>query len=91
MRVTAEHAHNRWSPDVPPVGHVRPGEAVTLETRDGLDGQLARGSTHGDCERLDLGTAHPLTGPLFVEGAEPGDVPRWSSSPTRRPRPASTA
>jgi formamidase len=47
---------------------------VTLETRDGLDGQLTRESTHADCGRLDGGLAHPLTGPLEVDGAEPGDV-----------------
>ena len=47
---------------------------MTLETRDGLDGQLTRESTHADCDRLDDGVAHPLTGPLFVEGAELGDV-----------------
>jgi len=29
---------------------------------------------HADCATLDLGLAHPLTGPVFVEGAEPGDV-----------------
>ena len=29
---------------------------------------------HADCGSLDLGLAHPLTGPVFVVGAEPGDV-----------------
>ena len=47
---------------------------MTLETRDGLDGQLTRESSHADCGRFELGLGHPLTGPLFVEGAEPGDV-----------------
>jgi formamidase len=56
------------------VATVRPGEVVTLETRDGLDGQLTRGSTHADCGRIDLGLPHPLTGPVRVEGALPGDV-----------------
>ncbi len=51
-----------------------PGDVVTLETRDGLDGQLTRASTHADCGRFDDGRAHPLTGPVFVDGAEPGDV-----------------
>jgi formamidase len=47
---------------------------VTLLTRDGLDGQLTAGSTHADCATLDLGLAHPLTGPILVEGAAPGDA-----------------
>ena len=74
MRIPSSAAHNRWHPDLEPVAHVAPGEVVTLETRDGLDGLLTRESTHGDCGRLELGLAHPLTGPLHVEGAEPGDV-----------------
>ena len=53
---------------------VRPGEEVTLETRDGLDDQLTRASTHEDAGRLDLGLGHPLTGPIYVEGAEPGGL-----------------
>lgn len=74
MRVPATDAHNRWHPDLEPVVSVRPGDVVTLETRDGLDGQLTRDSVHADCAALDLGLGHPLTGPVYVEGAEPGDV-----------------
>ena len=74
MRIPATDAHNRWHPDLEPVVRVRPGDVVTLETRDGLDGQLTRDSVHADCAALDLGLGHPLTGPVHVEGAEPGDV-----------------
>ncbi len=74
MRVASSSFHNRWHPDIPPVARVQPGDTITLETQDGLAGQLTRASTHADCETPDLGPAHPLTGPVFVEGAEPGDV-----------------
>jgi formamidase len=66
--------HNRWHPDLGPAFHVAPGEELRLECEDGLAGQLTRESTHADAGRLDLGVAHPLTGPVYVEGAEPGDV-----------------
>jgi formamidase len=66
--------HNRWHPDLEPVGEVGVGEEVRLETEDGLAGELTRASTHADAGRLNLGLAHPLTGPLYVRGAEPGDV-----------------
>jgi formamidase len=56
------------------VATVRPGDEITLETRDGLDGQLTRGSLHADVLAIDLGLGHPLTGPVYVEGAAPGDV-----------------
>jgi formamidase len=66
--------HNRWHPDLDPLASVAPGRNVTLETRDGLDGQLTRESGDADVLALDLGRGHPLTGPLYVEGAEPGDL-----------------
>jgi formamidase len=74
VRISAESAHNRWHPGLEPVATVRPGEEITLETRDGLDGQLTRESSPTDVVMLDLGLGHPLTGPVYVEGAKPGDV-----------------
>ena len=53
---------------------VEPGTEVRLEAEDGLAGQLTRTSTHADAGRLSLGLAHPLAGPVLVDGAEPGDL-----------------
>lgn len=72
MRIGREQVHNRWHPTLPPVATVAPGEEVTLDCTDGIGGQLTRESTHADAGRLDLGVAHPITGPVFVEGADPG-------------------
>jgi len=66
--------HNRWHPDLEPVAEVAAGEEIRLETADGLDGQLTRESSHADAGTLDLGLGHPLTGPVYVTGAEPGDL-----------------
>lgn len=74
MRIPPTSIHNRWHPEIEPVARVAPGDVITLETLDGLDGQLTWESTHADCDEPDLGAAHPLTGPVYVEGAEPGDV-----------------
>ena len=52
---------------------VDPGVEVTFELRDSRDRVLTRESNHADL----LSTppiAHPLTGPLEIRGAEPGDV-----------------
>src|SRR2546423_370744 len=70
----ASVVHNRWHPDLEPIAEVGVDEEVRLETADGLAGQLTRASSHADAGALDLGLAHPLTGPLFVRAAEPGDV-----------------
>jgi formamidase len=66
--------HNRWHEDIEPVVEVDPGDTVVYETRDAFDGQLNRESTAEDVGNLDLSGVHPLTGPVFVNGAEPGDL-----------------
>lgn len=68
--------HNRWHPEIEPLARVGQDEEITLETRDGIDGQLTASSSHADArqEALNLGLGHPLTGPIFVDGATPGDV-----------------
>jgi formamidase len=69
----AARGHNRWHPELEPIGTVAPGDELTFELRDSRDRQLTRDSTHADL--LDTPSiAHPLTGPVAVEGAEPGDL-----------------
>jgi formamidase len=66
--------HNRFHPDIAPIVEIGEGEEVALETRDALDGQLKPGTTVADFAALDAGAVHPLTGPVFVKGASPGDI-----------------
>jgi formamidase len=66
--------HNRWHEAIPPILTVAPGDRVVLETRDALDGQFSPSTTPDDVGRADLMPVHPLTGPVAVEGAEPGDL-----------------
>jgi len=66
--------HNRFHPDVPPIVTVDEGEEVILPTRDGVDGQFGPGTTEPDMARMEAGAIHPLTGPVFVKDAHPGDV-----------------
>ena len=66
--------HNRWHPDIAPLIEVDEGEEVALETRNALDGYLTSGSTVADFVSLPLGAIHPLTGPVLVKGARPGDL-----------------
>ncbi len=66
--------HNRWHEAIPPLLRVQPGDQVVLGTRDAIDGQITSTSTAPDVGRVDLGPVHPLTGPVYVEGAEPGDL-----------------
>jgi len=75
-RLAAEphSGHNRYHPDIAPALEVAEGEEVVLETRDALDGQIGPATTLADLASLDANLVHPLTGPVFVKGAEPGDA-----------------
>ena len=73
---TPETGHNRWHPDVPPALFVEPGDEVVVDCRDGLDGQITPATLDADLLAVDLNRGHPLSGPIAVRGAEPGDVLR---------------
>src|SRR4051794_25005719 len=66
--------HKRWHPNIPATLRVRAGEVVALETRDVSDGQIGPNTTIEEAARLSFARIHPLTGPVWVEGTEPGDV-----------------
>jgi formamidase len=51
-----------------------PGDEVVLETRDAFDGQMGPQATLDTVAAPNLDVVHPLTGPVYVEGAEPGDL-----------------
>jgi formamidase len=74
VRDEPERCHNRWHPDIPPALTCQPGDEVVMETRDAVDGQLSADSSHANVTTTDRTVVHPLTGPVRVEGAEPGDV-----------------
>ena len=66
--------HFGWDNAIPPVATVAPGTTVTFETVDASGGQLGPDSTVEDVGRLDFAKVNPVTGPVYVDGAEPGDA-----------------
>jgi formamidase len=65
--------HNRWHPDIKPILEMSPGEEIRLETIGYDDYQLKDTDDVEDVKKLDLSRVHPITGPIAVKGAEPGD------------------
>lgn len=65
---------NRFHPAIPMVATASPGDFIEVHTRDALDSDLTLDSTAEDLASVDLGLVHPMTGPIFIEGAERGDV-----------------
>ena len=68
------NCHNRWHPAIKPVAHADPGDLISYETRDALDTGYDRNATTADMASINLGLVHPLTGPVYINGAKAGDV-----------------
>ena len=65
--------HNFWDNTIPPRIHIKPGDTVVFETVEASVNQIAPDSTDADIGRLDFGRVNAVTGPVFMDGAEPGD------------------
>jgi acetamidase/formamidase len=65
---------NRWDRDYPPVLTIVPGDTLSLAMNDATDGQIRPGMTMEEFALIDRSRVHALTGPVAVEGAEPGDA-----------------
>ncbi|PSO47079.1 MAG: formamidase [Cyanobacteria bacterium SW_9_44_58] len=74
MRDQEVPGHNRWHPDIPPVASVKPGEMFRIECKDWTDGQIKNDDNPNDIRDVDLSVVHVLSGPIRVEGAQPGDI-----------------
>jgi formamidase len=74
MRDQNVPGHNRWHPDIPAAAVVRPGSEFRVECREWTDGQIGNNDSANDVRDVDLDPCHMLSGPIAVEGAEPGDL-----------------
>jgi formamidase len=66
--------HNRWHPDIPMVATVKPGQEFRVECVDWTGGQIEDDDSATDILEVDLTKVHYLSGPIAVEGAQPGDL-----------------
>ena len=72
--LTTDHIHRVWDHAIPPALKVDSGDEVTIATLDSSGHYYTAGSTADDARRKPPFAGHPLTGPVYVEGARPGDV-----------------
>ena len=66
--------HAFWDNTLPPRVHIQPGDTVVFETLEASAQQIQPHSTSEVISTLDFAFIHPLTGPVYVEDAEPGDA-----------------
>jgi len=65
---------NRYHPAIKPVARAKPGDLIVVHTRDALDSNLNINSKPKDVTAIDVNLIHPMTGPIYIEGAKRGDV-----------------
>ncbi len=76
------HAHNHtihqchfgWSNANQPVVKIAPGESIEFDPLDSSGGQITPQSTLANLSQLDFGKVNPVAGPVYIDGAEPGDA-----------------
>ncbi|WP_017729425.1 formamidase [Halalkalibacterium ligniniphilum] len=66
--------HNRWHPDIPAAISVNPGDVFRIECKDWTDGQVSNNDDPSDIRDVNLNRVHVLSGPIYVNGVEPGDL-----------------
>jgi len=71
-RVPKHKAVYSFSSKNKPAEHAVPGEKILLETEDAFGGQVKDESV--SIEQLDWSKVNSATGPVFIDGAEPGDT-----------------
>jgi acetamidase/formamidase len=72
--IHGRHHHFGWDNSFAPAERVAPGSTIEFQCLDSSGGQLKADSTIADIAKLDFGQINPVTGPIFIEGAEPGDA-----------------
>ncbi len=72
--LTKDQTHNKFSSTIPPILRVSSGMVIEAFTEDASDEQFHLNSEMEALDALDFEPIHPLTGPVYVENAVPGDV-----------------
>ena len=74
VKCTIHDHHLGWNNSLKPSVTAQPGEIISFEVLDASGGQLGKNATLDDLKGLDFGKVNPVTGPVYLEGAEPGDA-----------------
>src|SRR5215211_5636269 len=63
-----------WDNSIEPELEIDPGEVLEFRVRDASDEQIWADSTSEDVAKLDFDHVNPVSGPVYVKHARPGDV-----------------
>src|SRR5215510_1606980 len=82
MNIPTKHSHTihrnqshfGWNNANKPVVHASPGESIEFHPMDASAGQITQASTVADVPKIDFARVNPVVGPVYIDGAEPGDA-----------------
>ena len=74
MHIKRTQTHNVWDRSIAPIARIAPGDTLVVELENASGGQLHADSDASALATLDFTRINPVTGPIFVEGARPGDA-----------------
>jgi acetamidase/formamidase len=66
--------HHKWDKRIPPAIEIKSGDTVICETAEVTNNQITPGCPASAITTIDFSQLYPLAGPIFVEGADPGDI-----------------
>ena len=66
--------HHFWDNSYEPRLEIEPGDTVLFECREASDRRVTPGITAEELATRERMPGHPLTGPVLIKGAQPGDV-----------------
>jgi acetamidase/formamidase len=72
--LAAEPTHSVWDRSLEPRLRISPGDEVQIQCVDASGAQVQPGMTTAEYLKIDRTRIHALTGPIWIESAEPGDV-----------------
>jgi acetamidase/formamidase len=74
IHVARQQWHLAWDHSIPPIARIASGETVAFDCLDASCGQIGPGATVETIQTLDFSQVDQVNGPIYVEGAEPGDT-----------------
>jgi acetamidase/formamidase len=72
--IHGRHFHYGWDNSFPPVETIAPGTTLRFECKDSGSGHFTPDCTAEAVKSLDFSKVNPVTGPVFIDGAQPGDI-----------------
>jgi acetamidase/formamidase len=74
VHVARHQWHLAWDHSIPPLARIASGDVVAFDCLDAACGQIGPDSTVEAVRTLDFGRVDQVNGPIYVEGAMPGDT-----------------